>query len=138
MIRKDNGSNNSLILSCQMGLPDGAFFMIKHTPLPNGNHPIMSPVCPMRVADTLELCLASNSGVKNLKRQNRHQKSCCQMSPKSNVLALNIFNIKDLEVKHPASKVWATNVLGIKQLESQATLDQLTIPLNKLPLILSF
>ena len=54
MIRKDNGSNNSLFLSCQMGLSDGAFFMIKHTPLPNGNHPILSPVCPMEVADTLE------------------------------------------------------------------------------------
>ena len=54
MIRKDNGSNNSLFLSCQMGLSDGAFFMIKHTPLPNGNHPISSPVCPMGVADTLE------------------------------------------------------------------------------------
>ena len=38
-----------------MGLSDGAFFMIKHTPLPNGNHPISSPVCPMGVADTLEL-----------------------------------------------------------------------------------
>ena len=38
-----------------MGLSDGAFFMIKHTPLPNGNHPILSPVCPMGVADTLEL-----------------------------------------------------------------------------------
>jgi hypothetical protein len=37
-----------------MGLSDGAFFMIKHTPLPNGNHPILSPVCPMGVADTLE------------------------------------------------------------------------------------
>ena len=54
MIRKDNGSNNSLFLSCQMGLSDGAFFMIKHTPLRNGNHPISSPVCPMGVADTLE------------------------------------------------------------------------------------
>jgi hypothetical protein len=41
-------------LSCQMGLSDGAFFMIKHTPLPNGNHPISSPICPMGVADTLE------------------------------------------------------------------------------------
>ena len=39
-----------------MGLSDGAFFMIKHTPLPNGNHPISSPVCPMGVADTLEPC----------------------------------------------------------------------------------
>ena len=37
-----------------MGLSDGAFFMIEHTPLPNGNHPISSPVCPMGVADTLE------------------------------------------------------------------------------------
>ena len=55
VIRKDNGSNNSLFLSCQMGLSDGAFFMIKHTPLPNGNHPILSPVCPMGVAGTLEL-----------------------------------------------------------------------------------
>ena len=54
MITEDNGSNNSLFLSCQMGLSDGAFFMIKHTPLPNGNHPISSPVCPMGVADTLE------------------------------------------------------------------------------------
>ena len=54
MIRKDNGSNNSLFLSCQMGLSDDAFFMIKHTPLPNGNHPISSPVFPMGVADTLE------------------------------------------------------------------------------------
>ena len=53
-MRKDNGSNNSLILSYQMGLTDGAFFMIKHTPLPDGNHPILSPVCPMGVADTLE------------------------------------------------------------------------------------
>ena len=50
MIRKDNGSNNSLFLSCQMGLSDGAFFMIKHTPLPNGNHPILSHICPMGVA----------------------------------------------------------------------------------------
>ena len=40
VIRKDNDNNNSLFLSCQMGLSDGAFFMIKHTPLPNGNHPI--------------------------------------------------------------------------------------------------
>ena len=40
VIRKDNGSNNSLFLSCEMGLSDGAFFIIKHTPLPNGNHPI--------------------------------------------------------------------------------------------------
>ena len=54
MIRKDNGSNNSLFLSWQMGPSDGAFFMIKHTPLSNGNHPILSPVCPMGVADTLE------------------------------------------------------------------------------------
>ena len=54
VIREDNGSNNSLFLSCQMGLSDGAFFMIKHTPLPNGNHPISSPICPMGVADTLE------------------------------------------------------------------------------------
>ena len=49
MIRKDDGSSNSLFLSCQMGLSDGAFFMIKHTLLPNGNHPILSPVCPMGV-----------------------------------------------------------------------------------------
>ena len=28
--------------------------MIKHTPLPNGNHPISSPICPMGVADSLE------------------------------------------------------------------------------------
>ena len=54
MIRKDNGSNNALFLSCQIGLSDGAFFTIKHTPLPNGNHPILSSVCPMGVADTLE------------------------------------------------------------------------------------
>ena len=53
MIRKDNGSNNSLLLSCQMGLSDGAFFMIKHTSLTNGNHPILSPICPMGVADML-------------------------------------------------------------------------------------
>ena len=39
-----------------MGLSDGAFFMIKHTPLPNENHPILSPICPMGVADTLEHC----------------------------------------------------------------------------------
>ena len=37
-----------------MGLLDVAFFMIKQTPLPNGNYPILSPVCPMGVADTLE------------------------------------------------------------------------------------
>ena len=53
MIRKYNGSNNSLFLSFQMGLSDGAFFMIKYTPLPNGNHSILSPVCPMGIADTL-------------------------------------------------------------------------------------
>jgi hypothetical protein len=47
--------NNSLFLSCQMGLSDGAFFILKHTLLPNGNHPISSPICPMGVADTLEL-----------------------------------------------------------------------------------
>ena len=55
MIRKDYGSNNSLFLSCQMGLSDVAFFMIKHTPLPNGNHPISSPIYTMGVADTLGL-----------------------------------------------------------------------------------
>ena len=54
VIREDNVSNNSLFLSCQMGLSDGAFFMIKHTPLPNGNHPISIPIYPMGVADTLE------------------------------------------------------------------------------------
>ena len=54
VIRKDNGSNNSLFWSFKMGLSDGAFFMIKHTPLPKGNHPISSPICPMGVADTLE------------------------------------------------------------------------------------
>ena len=36
-----------------MGMSDGAFFMIEHIPLPNGNHPISSPICPMGVADTL-------------------------------------------------------------------------------------
>ena len=36
-----------------MGLSDGAFFMIKHNPFPNGNHPISSPICPIGVADTL-------------------------------------------------------------------------------------
>ena len=56
VIRKDNGSNNSLFFSCLMGLSDGAFFMIKHTQLPNGNHPISIPICPMAVADTLEHC----------------------------------------------------------------------------------
>ena len=54
VIIKDNGSNNSIFLSCQMGLSDGTFFMIKHTPLPNGSHPLSSPVCPMGVAYTLE------------------------------------------------------------------------------------
>ena len=48
-------SNDSLFLSCQMGLSDGPFFMIKQTPLTNGNHPISSPICPMGVADTLGL-----------------------------------------------------------------------------------
>ena len=42
------------LLSCQMGLSDGAFLMIKHSPLPNGNQPISSPVCPLGVEDTLE------------------------------------------------------------------------------------
>ena len=36
-----------------MGLSDGDFFMIKHTPLPNENHPILSLICPIGVADTL-------------------------------------------------------------------------------------
>ena len=40
--------------AAQMGLSDGAFFMIKHTHLPNGNHPILIPIFPMGVADTLE------------------------------------------------------------------------------------
>ena len=53
MIRNDNCSNNALFLSCQMGLSDGAFFMIKHTPLPDGNHPVSSPIYSMGVADTL-------------------------------------------------------------------------------------
>ena len=55
MIREDNASNNSLFWGFQMGLSDGAFFMIKHTPLPYGNHPILSPICPMGVADMLGL-----------------------------------------------------------------------------------
>ena len=42
-----------IILHCQMGLSDGAFFMIKHTPLPNGNHTILSPICQMGVENTL-------------------------------------------------------------------------------------
>jgi hypothetical protein len=66
VIRKDNGSNNYLFLGCQMGLSDGAFFMIKHTPLPNGNHPILSPICPMGVADTLELCGFSLTKIKSM------------------------------------------------------------------------
>jgi hypothetical protein len=64
VIRKDNGINNSLFLSCQMGLSDGTFFMIKHTLLPNGNHPI----CLMGVADKLEHSLSSTaSGLKDAK-----------------------------------------------------------------------
>ena len=46
-------------MSCQMELSDGAFFMIKCIPLPNGNHPILSPICPMGVADTLNHCYLS-------------------------------------------------------------------------------
>jgi len=61
------------------------------------------------------------SGVKCLKHQNGRQMSWCQMSPQSNVLVLNVFDIKSLEVKHPASNVWATRVLGVKQLESPET-----------------
>ena len=37
-----------------MGLSDGAFFMIIHTLLPNKNHLILSSICPMGVANTLE------------------------------------------------------------------------------------
>ena len=54
VIRKDNSSNNSLFFSCRMGLSDGAFFMIKHTPLLNGNHPISNPIYQMGVTDSLE------------------------------------------------------------------------------------
>ena len=54
-------SNDSLFLSCQMELSDGTFFMIKHTPLPNGNHPILSPVCPMGVAANISLLRKLNS-----------------------------------------------------------------------------
>ena len=36
-----------------MGMTDDAFFMTKHTSLPNRNHSISSPICPMGVADTL-------------------------------------------------------------------------------------
>ena len=50
-----------------MGLSDGAFFMIKHTLLPNGNHPISSPICPMGVADTLEHYLQSDLSKNQLK-----------------------------------------------------------------------
>ena len=57
MIGWTHFSNSSLFLSCQMGLSDAAFFMIKHTLLPNGNHPILSPICPIGVADMLELRL---------------------------------------------------------------------------------
>ena len=53
MTRKDNGSNSALFLSCQMRLLDGTLFIIKHTPLSDGNHPISSPICPMGAADTL-------------------------------------------------------------------------------------
>jgi hypothetical protein len=59
-----------------MELSDGAFFMIKHTPLPNGNHPISSPVCPMGVADTLE----QNMLVKSPCYACKYQKK--QFSPK--------------------------------------------------------
>ena len=59
VIRKENGSNNFLFLSCQMGLSDHAFFMIKHSSLPNGNHPISSPIFPMGLADTLGPCPVS-------------------------------------------------------------------------------
>ena len=34
-----------------MGLSEDAFFMIKHTPSTNGNHSILSHICPMGVAD---------------------------------------------------------------------------------------
>ena len=36
-----------------MGLSDVAFFVIKHTPLPNENHSVWSPIYPMGVADML-------------------------------------------------------------------------------------
>ena len=69
VIRKYNGSNNSLFLNCQMGLSDGAFFMIKHTPLPNGNHPIWSPIFPMGVADALGQSSVFLSGIHTLQTQ---------------------------------------------------------------------
>ena len=53
VIRKDKGSHKSLFSSCQMGLSDGAFFMVKNTSLPNGNHPILCPICLKGVADRL-------------------------------------------------------------------------------------
>ena len=59
------------------------------------------------------------SGVKCLKHQNGRQMSWRQISQQSNVLALNVFDIKSLEVKHPASNVWGTNIIGVKQLESE-------------------
>ena len=57
MIRKDNGSNNSLFLSCQMGLSDGTFFMLKDTPLSNRYNPISSPIYPIGVVHMLGQCL---------------------------------------------------------------------------------
>ena len=81
--RKENGNNNSFFLSCQMGLSDGAFFMIKHTPLPNENNPISSPVCPMGVADTLEHAKVSESKyhfvLRNLKSSLRLNSVCSQV-----------------------------------------------------------
>ena len=59
------------------------------------------------------------SGVKCLTHQNGRQMSWHQISQQSNVLALNVFDIKSLEVKHLASNVWATNVIGVKQLEPE-------------------
>ena len=35
-----------------------------------------------------------------------------------NVLTLNVFDDKNLEVKHLVSNVLATNVIGVKELES--------------------
>ena len=42
----DNGSNNSLFLSCQTGLSDGTFFMIKHTPIAQWKSPHFDPYLP--------------------------------------------------------------------------------------------
>ena len=106
-----------------MGLSDGAFFMIKHTPLPNGNQPNFEPHLPNgsgRYIVALSLC--------HVRKPNSFEKFTIQLlNNKFHGLSCSGGHhslLFDLEFKKIAGRNWSERHLMVIRTPYDSTLYQ--------------